>query len=236
MKRFLGAILAAGLWTGCGVDGPGGSVDINLDLIVATNNPNSFSIAGLSTSFTGTRTYSWPCDAPQANLTVGSLLTSGSVRLEVFDNNGASVHDNTYEATLVGAVNTITKAGGAKGTWMLRFTFTKTLFDGAITLTADTSNLPDQISIGGTGALDVSWIFQPGWTAGPVNVSVGGMSSGSVRIRLWDGNGTAVFDQTVSGVSGYTPSPAPSGAAGVWTVQIDYTSAVGVGSVTLSQS
>jgi hypothetical protein len=236
MKRFLAAILAAVFWTGCGADGPNGGVVFNVDLIVATNNPNSFSISGLSTSFSGTRTYSWECDAPQANLAIGSMLTSGSIRLEAFDSKGALVHDNTYEATLIGAVQAITKADGSKGVWMLRFTFTKALFEGAITVTADTSNLPDQISIGGTGALDVSWIFQPGWTSGPVNISVGGMSGGTVRIRLWDGNGTAVFDQTVSGISGTTANPAPSGAAGVWMVQIDYTSAIGVGAVTLSQT
>jgi hypothetical protein len=42
-----------------------------------------------------------------------------------------------------------------------------------------------------------------------------------------------VLDQTVSGVSSFTA--APTGAAGVWTVQIDYLAAVSAGAVTLSQ-
>jgi hypothetical protein len=233
MKRILGAILAAGLWTGCGVDGPGGGLVFNVDLIVATNTPDSFSIAGVSTSFSGARTYSWSCSQGQANLSIGSTLTAGSIRLEAFDGTGALVHDNTYEAVLIGGVTAFTKAGASAGTWTLKFTFSNALWTGALTVTADTSNLPDQVSVGGTGALDVSWIYQPGWSASPVNVSVGGMSGGSVRIRLWDGGNTLVFDQTVLGVSSYTATP--SGAAGVWTVQIDYNSAIGVGAVTLGQ-
>jgi hypothetical protein len=234
MKRLLGAILAAALGSGCGVDGPGGGVLFNIDLIVATNTPDSFSIAGISTSFSGTRTYSWSSSKGQANLSIGSTLTSGSIRLEAFDGSGALVHDNTYEAVLIGGVTAITKAGGAPGTWTLRFTFSNALWSGALTVDADVSNLADEISIGGTGGLDVSWIFQPGWDANPVTISIGGMSSGSVRIRLWDGAGTAVFDQTVSGGAAY--SATPTGAAGVWTVQIDYNSAIGVGAVTLSQT
>lgn len=233
MKRLLGAILAAGLWTGCGVDGPAGGLLFNVDLIVATNTPDSFSIAGLSTSFSGSRTYSWSCSSGQANVSLASTLTDGSIRLEAWDGTGALVHDNTYEAVLIGGVDAFTKANGHAGTWTLKFTFTDALFEGALTVTADTSSLPDKISVGGVGGLDVSWLFQPGWTTAPVNVSIGGISGGSIRIRLWDGGGTLVFDQTVPSCASY--AAAPCGAAGVWTVQMDFNSAIGVGAVSIGQ-
>src|SRR5204863_6218661 len=170
----------------------------------------------------------------QANISVGSTLTNGSVRLEVWDGANSLVHDNTYESVLIGGVDTFTKSGGVPGTWTLRFTFHNALFTGAFTVHADTLDDADSLSIGGTGSLDVSWIYQPGWGATPVHVSAGGMSAGSVRVRLWDGNGTLVLDQTVSTVSAFTTDV--SGAAGVWTVQIDFFSAAVAGAVTLSQT
>jgi hypothetical protein len=231
MKRILGAILAGVLVAGCGSGGT--DLLFDLDLVVATNTQDDFSIAGVTTSLSGTRTYSWSCTQGQANLSIGSTLTAGSIRLEAFDGTGALVHDNTYEAVLIGGVTAFTKSGGSSGTWMLRFTFNNALWTGALTVRGDTLNDPDSISIGGTGALDASWIFEPGWDTTPVSVSIGGVSGGSIRVRIWDGSGTPVLDQTVSGVSAFTAGP--SGAAGVWMVQIDYTSAVGAGAVTLSQ-
>src|SRR5438477_11221116 len=120
MRSFLGAIFAAGLWTGCGADG---ATDLffALDLVVATNTPDQFSIAGVSTSLSGTRTYTWSCSQGQANLSIGTTLTDGSIRLEAFDGTGALVHDNTYEATLIGGVDAVTRSGAAAGSWTLRF-------------------------------------------------------------------------------------------------------------------
>jgi len=235
MKWILSALLAGLFGVGCG-SGGGGGTDLlfDLDVVVATNNPDSFSIAGVSTSLSGTRSYSWSCSKGQANLSLGSALTHGSIRLQAFDSTGASVHDNTYEATLIGGITALTKSGAAAGTWTLIFTFDHALWSGALTVTADTLNEPDEISIGGTGALTVSWIYQPGWDATPVHVSIGGVSGGSVRVRLWDGNGTLVFDQTATGISSITMDG--SGAAGVWTVQIDFDDAVSAGGVTLSQT
>ena len=60
------------------------------------------------------------------------------------------------------------------------------------------------------------------------------MSAGTVRVRLWDGNGALVLDQTVSTVSAFTTDV--SGAAGVWTVQLDFSAAAVAGGVTLSQT
>lgn len=232
MRHLLGTLFALALGTGCG---SGSSTDLllNLDVLVATNTPDSFSIAGVSTSLSDTRTYSWSCSTGQANLSIGSTLTNGSIRLEVRDGSDALVHDNTYEAALIGGVTAFTKSGGTPGTWTLKFTFHHALFTGALTVRADSSADPDQISVGGTGALDTSWLFQPGWTTTAVNVSIGGMSSGSIRVQIWDGVGTLVYDQSNGGVSAVTGSP--TGAAGVWTVQIDFNSTVSAGAVTLSQ-
>ncbi len=231
MYRTLGAILILGLAAGCGDSGT--NLLFDLDLVVVTNNPDDFSIAGVTTSLTTTRTYSWSSSKGQANLSIGSTLTSGSIRLEVWDKNGTLVHDNTYEAALIGGVTAFTMSGGVSGTWTLRFTFDHALFTGALTVKADTLDDPDEVSVGGTGDLDCSWIFRPGWDATPVGVSIGGVAGGSIRVRLWDGGNTLVLDQTVSGAASFTANP--SGVAGVWTAQIDYTSAIGAGAVTLSQ-
>ena len=233
MRSILGAILAAALWTGCGSSG-GTDILFALDLVVATNNPDSFSIAGVSTSLNGTRTYTWSCSRGQANLSIGTTLVGGSIRLECMDGSGALVHDNTYEATLIGGVDAVTRSGAASGTWTLRFTFHDAVWTGALTVTADTLNDPDAISIGGTGLLDGTLIYQPGWNTNPVNISIGGMSGGSVRVRVWDGAGTLVFDQIASGISAVTGTP--TGTAGVWMVQIDFNSAASAGAVTLSQT
>lgn len=229
--RIAAVVLAATLAAGCG--GNGTDLLLDLDLVVATNTPDNFSIAGVSTSLSGTRTYSWDCSKGQANLSIGSTLTYGSIRLVVKDGAGATVHDNTYEAALVGGITAFTKSGGTAGTWTLTFTFNNALWTGALTVKADTLDDPDAISIGGTGALDTTWIFEPGWNTNALDVSIGGVSGGSVRVQIWDGTGALVLDQTVSGVTAY--SGTPSGAAGVWMVQIDYSNAVSAGAVTLSQ-
>ena len=231
MKRLLGMLLAGGLCAGCGPDSAG--LLINLDILVVTNTDNDFTIAGVSTGINGTRSYSWKCDEGQANITIGATLTAGYIRLQAWDAGGTLVHDNRYEATLLGAVKAFTKSGGTPGIWTLKWTFHNAMWSGGLTVKADTFNDPDAIDIGGTGALDVSWIFQPYWDANPVNINVGGLSGDYIRIRLWDGTGALVYDDYFFGGGG---GPAtPSGAAGVWTVQIDFNSVVSAGAVTLSQ-
>lgn len=231
MKHALGAILACFLVAGCGSGGT--DLLFALDLVVATNTPDSFSIAGVSTSLDGTRTYSWSSSKGQANLSIGSTLVAGSIRLKVYDGNNALVHDNTYEAALAGGVTAMTKSGGAAGTWTLQFIFSNAFWTGALTVHADTLDDADEISIGGTGSLDTSWIFEPGWNANPVNVSIGGVSGGSVHVLILDGGGATILDTVVTGVTAF--SGPVSGVAGVWLVQIDYNSAVSAGAVTLSQ-
>ena len=107
------------------------------------------------------------------------------------------------------------------------------MFTGALTVQADTLDDPDSITVAGATSLDVTWVFEPGWTANPVNVDIAGMSSGTVRVRLWDGNNTLVYDNTFFGIGGGTATP--TGAAGVWRVQLDFNSCISLGAVTLDQ-
>src|SRR4029078_2737761 len=88
----------------------------------------------------------------------------------------------------------------------------------SLTPTAEKTPDPDVIDIGGTGSLDTSWTFNPGWTAADVNVTVGGMTDGIVHLRLWDGSGDKVLDEFFCGVAGSTVKA--NGAAGHWTAQI----------------
>ena len=232
MKRLLGILLAGGLWTGCGADS---ALDllININILVVTNDPDDFAIAGVATNISGSESYLWDCSTGQANLSIGATLMNGWVRLQAWDDNGKLVHDNRYEASLTGGVTAFTKSGGAPGIWTLKFTFREAFWTGALTVKADTLNDPDAVDIGGTGALDVTWIFEPGWDANPVNVTVGGMSGGSIRIRLWDGDGHLVYDDVFFGIAGGTATP--SGAAGVWMVQLDFNDCLSAGAVTLAQ-
>jgi hypothetical protein len=229
-KSILGALFAA-LAGGCGDTGT--DLLFDLDLVVVTNNADDFSIAGVSTALTTTRTYSWSCSTGQANLSIGSTLSNGSIRLEVHDNAGNLVHDNTYCAVLIGGITAFTKSGGAAGTWTLKFTFDHALFTGAITVKADTLSNADGISVGGTGALDGVLIFEPGWNTTALNVSIGGVSSGNIHVTITDGAGFEVFNQTNGAVTALNANP--SGAAGVWLVQIDFDHTVGAGAVTISQ-
>ncbi len=233
LKRLVGAAVAAALWAGCG-PAVSHAPYVPLDLLVVSSAPDSFSVAGVRFAVSDTRTYAWSCSRPQADLSIGSILSQGSVRLEVFDGAGALVHDNTYSATLLGDVTAVTRSGGTPGAWTLRFTFHSAQFSGAIELTAHPQNQPNRIDVGGTDALDASWIFQPGWGAGPVHVDAGGVSAGSFRIRLWDGAQKLVLDQTVSGVGDFTKDV--TGFAGVWTVQLDFFNAAELGDITLTQS
>jgi hypothetical protein len=231
MKRLSGLILAAGLCAGC--DPTGGGVLINIDLLVVNPADDNFTITGVGTSINGSRTYAWNCSKAQANITMGSTLTVGWVRLQAWDDNGLLVHDNRYEAALIGAVTSFTAADGQAGSWTLKFTFHNAMFTGALTVQADTLDDPDEITVAGATSLDVTWIFEPGWDANPVNIDIAGMSSGTVRVRLWDGTGALAYDNTFFGIGGGTATP--TGAAGVWRVQLDFNSCISLGAVSLGQ-
>lgn len=231
MKRLLGILLAGGLCAGCDPSAVG--LIFNLDILLVTPTDDNFAIAGVSTGISGARTYGWKCSKDQANITIGSTLTAGWIRIQAWDDDGKLVHDNRYEAALLGAVTSFTAGDGKAGNWILKFTFHNAMFTGALTVKADTLDDPDSITVAGATSLDVSWVFEPNWTTAAVNVDVAGMSSGTVRVRLWDGNGTLVLDNVYIGIGGGTS--APTGAAGLWRVQVDFNSCISLGAVTIGQ-
>ena len=231
MKRLLAIVLLAGLGPSCGPGSLG--LLFYFNLLATVNVTDTFTLTGISTGVSGSRTYYLNCTTDQANLAIGTTLTSGSIRLQVLDGNGKEVHDNRYEATLLGGLTAFTSSKGHAGLWTLKFSFHNAIWTGDLTLTADKTPDPDVIDIGGTGSLDTSWTFNPGWTAADVNVTVGGMTDGIVHIRLWDGNGDKVLDQFFFGISGSTVKA--NGAAGHWTAQIVFDSCISVGAVTLGQ-
>jgi hypothetical protein len=116
--------------------------------------------------------------------------------------------------------------------WRLRFTFDEAVWAGAIVLTADTAQNEDTIAVGGTYDTNCTMIYAVGWDSGPAEASVAsGLFAGSVRLRVWDGAGALVMDETVY-VAYYGLTL--SGAAGVWTVRIDIDGAAMGGAVFVS--
>jgi hypothetical protein len=232
MKRLLAILLVAGLGPSCG-PGSGGSF-ISFNLVVPINLPDTFTLTGVATDVSGSATYLWDCSANQANITLGTAFTNGTIRLQVWDGNGMLVHDNKYEATLAGGLTAFTAANGASGLWTLKFTFRNAMWAGDIVLTADTTPNPDAITIGGTGSQDSVLKYEPGWTANDVKITVAGMTSGIVAITMWDGNGTKVYEDIFFGIAGMNDTVS-GGAAGTWLVRIEFDSCLNVGAITISQ-
>lgn len=236
MKRLSILLLVA---AGCG--GGGGGDDLfdalpGVDpILIVVNEPDDFSLVGTG-SISGTEFYDWPCSTPQANLTFAGGMTSGSIRLEVWDDAGVLVHDNVYPGTFAGGIDAVTAPGATPGLWTLRFTFSDALWSGAIELAADEFGDPDEIVVGGGYAFSATWFYQVGWGAGPAQVDVGsGLSAGSFRIRMWDGAGALVYDRTFWVGNPAVSEPTAAGVGGAWTVRIDFTSTANGGGIVLSQ-
>src|SRR5690349_5111782 len=100
MKRLLAILLVAGLGPSCGPGSLGAF--LNFGLIVPVNVPDTFTISGVGVGISGSGSYLWDCSTGQANVVIGSTLTAGWIRLQAWDGNGKLVHDNRYEATLLG--------------------------------------------------------------------------------------------------------------------------------------
>jgi len=232
MKRLLAILLVAGLGPSCGPGSLGWFV--NFSMLAPISVPDTFTIAGVGTNVSGSGSYLWDCSTGQANVTLGTSLIDGTIRLQVWDGNGMLVHDNKYEASLNGGLTAFTAADGASGIWTLKFIFRNAFWAGDITLTADTTPDPDAITIAGTGSQDSVMKFEPGWTANDVNITVAGMTSGTVAIEMWDGNGTKVYDDIFFGIAGMNDTVS-GGAAGTWLVRIEFKSCINVGAITISQ-
>jgi hypothetical protein len=221
------------LLAACGpdADGDGGAV------LTVVNTPDSFSLSGAGGAHDGVKTWGWSCGDDQAEIVMAEAISSGTIRLEVFDASGALVHDNTFPALQSGSVTAFTAPGGAPGVWTVRFTFVNATWAGAIVLRADGMNEPDAITVAGSYSMSATWIWNPGWAAGPAQVTIAsGLSSGTIRVRAWDGAGLLVYDQTFAApMSAAVADATAPGAAGTWTVRLDVTNAVNGGAVVLKQ-
>lgn len=240
MRRVVAVLLAAALLPAC-MPNDAADILLGINLLIPVNGTNHFSISGVSTSVDGQRTYSWVTTKGQANLSLGSILAAGSIRLEVFDQNGTLVHDNTYKAFHDGALTAFTDAGGVAGTWTLRFTFNNAGWSGSLSVDADLSDNLDAVDIAGLSSFSTTLTYRAGWAAATAGkVSVGGVGGGSVRVRVWDPSlnpavDGALYDVTVNSGVGVSNDPIPAAGAGTWTIVIDYSSASGAGAVTISQ-
>lgn len=240
MTKLVALLLAAALLPACG---PGDAADIllGINLLIPVNSANHFSISGVSTSVDGQRTYTWTTGKGQANLSLGSILAAGSIRLEVWDDNGTLVHDNTYKAFHDGALTAFTDSGGVAGTWTLRFTFNSASWSGALTVDADLSDDLDAVDIAGLSSFSTILTYRAGWAAATAGkVSIAGVGGGSVRVQVWDPSlnpavDGALYDVTVNTGVGVSNDPIPAAGVGTWTIKITYASASGAGAVTVSQ-
>lgn len=223
----------------CGGGGPGGAVGDSAEVAVldVDTPPDRFELDASFAGYTGSASYAWTCGAGQAHITVSGGISSGSFRLEVFDAAGAAQFDCTFPAVTGDEIRTITKPGGLAGGWTLKFTFNDITWGGEIVLDADTTGAPDEIHVEGGFILSATWQFRPGWLAGPATVEFeGGLSSGSIRIRVWDGAAVLRYDRTFSGAMGGSVSEqTASGAAGVWWVRLEFSNATAGGSISVTQ-
>jgi hypothetical protein len=182
----------------------------------------------------GTYVYKWFCGARQANLAV-SGVTGGALRIEIWDDGGAVVHDNWYDNGLTGGLTAMTCPGGVGGDWQLRFTFSKVASVGAINIEADMVDSPDHIVIAGATSMESSLEFEAGWTSGPAQISLNSaITQGTVRIRMWDGKENLVLDCTNLGVLvGSTNGESNHGEAGTWKILIDFDEVSTAGAITI---
>ncbi|HTF56662.1 MAG TPA: hypothetical protein VK661_05440 [Planctomycetota bacterium] len=228
------AIPLAGCWTGDGAL-PGAQIVFPGLPPLAVNSPNTFTMVPMGPILNGTYAYTWSCGVGQANLTIAGI-TGGSIRIEIEDGAGAIVHDNRYDGGLMGAISAMTSPDGASGDWRLRFTFENVASVGAIAIDADLYDDPDDITIAGAYALESTYFYEAGWPAGPAQVTLASaISLGTVRIRMWDGNGALVMDRTNFAIFiGAFNGDSDSGAAGTWRIRIDVDAVATAGAITIT--
>jgi hypothetical protein len=234
--RIAAALLAftlAGCWSGSG-SMPGTQVVIPGLPPLVISSPDSFSMIPIGPVMNGTFEYDWSCSESQANLTIAGI-TGGSIRIEIEDDAGTVVHDNFYDGGLIGAIDAMTSPDGAPGDWTVRFTFQDVASIGAIDIEADTFDQPDDITIAGAYALNSTYEYEAGWPAGPARATIASaISLGTVRIRMWDGDGDLVMDRTNFAIFvGAFNGDSHSGAAGTWRIRIDIDAVATAGAITI---
>lgn len=199
---------------------------------IVTRDDDSFTLVGMGGIQSGSLDYGWTCTKPQANLLVGGM-TGGSTRIEIRDAAGVVVHDNVYGGGLMGAVTAVTAPDGVPGRWNIKFTFTMAIGISTITIDADVMNDPDAVSIAGMFQMSGRLEYRVGWPAGGGAISVTtALSFGTVRVRVWDGDGALVFDRTAYalGIGIFEEETGP-GAAGSWRIVLDIDAAAVGGSI-----
>jgi hypothetical protein len=240
MKKLMAAALLLSLggsqMGGCGSGG--GGVFVSYVVVVNTTDQFTATLVGFDVDSTIDRT--WVCTEPQANLTIGSSMFSGSVHIVVEDDNGDVVYDNIHSGN-VGGVTVQTAPGGVPGVWRVFMDFDDAAWAGAIVLEADNPPTLDAISIGSGISNDDSLIFYASWdtTTVPVHVSMAsGLSAGTVRVRLWDPDdpiGTPSFDMTINtGTGAVSQDIDTAAAAGTWMIQIDFTGCTLGGAISIT--
>lgn len=224
--------LAASQMGGCGSGG-----GIFVSYVVVVNNPDQFTATLVGFDVDSTIDRTWPCNSSQAEVTIGSSMFGGSVHILVEDDVGTVVYDNTHSGT-IGGITLKTRPGGVPGAWRVFMDFDNAAWAGAIVLSADNPPTPDAISIGTGVGNDDSLILFADWdtTTVPVHVSVAtGLTAGTVRVRLWDPDdpvGTPSYDLLINtGTGAVSDDVDTAAAAGIWTIQIDFTGATLGGAV-----
>lgn len=222
--------MAALLVPACGgFGGPGGN--LQTATVVVVNNADTFSVSIVGFDCDETVDQNWTCTTGQANLTIGSSVSAGSVDIVVYDGAGAVVYANSHNA--VSGLTVQTRPGGTSGTWRVVTAFSDATLAGAITLNADTAPPDaDQVTLTSVFGTSDFYTFHAGWGAVSANVIIGGVSAGSLAVVIRDGSNAEVFNMAVpsGGFSG-TTSP---GQAGTWTIELDFSGASLAGSVSIT--
>ena len=235
MKKSM-IVLALAL-AGCGSDGSssgGGSAGDPGVLPLVLSTPNSFSLLPVGPVRDDTYQYTWNCGSKQANLSVAGVK-GDALRIEIWDEGGAVVHDNWYQGGLDGVIDTITNPDGVAGNWRLRFTFVNITSLVGVDIQADVLGTPDDIVIAGAYDLQSDYEYQAGWTSGPARATLSStLTQGTVRIRMWDADGTLVLDRTnFTTLVGDTSGNSNHGVAGTWTIRIDIDAVATAGAITI---
>jgi hypothetical protein len=229
MKRWTTGLALAALSAtqmgGCGGGGGGGGVLPSFATVVVVNNPDTFTVSVSGFDYDGTVDRAWSCSTSQAELTIASSLTAGSVRVRLYDHVNALVYDNTHDS--IGGLG-VTSRTGTAGTWRVIMDFDDVTLAGALVLEADTLGSPDAITLSSAFGSNDLYTFHAAWGAVSADVSVGGVSVGSLDVSIWHGGqdpqSDAPFYTATVGTGGLNATT-PAGQAGTWTIRLDFSGA-----------
>ena len=197
-------------------------IDVPINPVVL-NVPDFFSLEAIGVFSNRSFDYDWTCTDDQANIEAVFATGEAAVRIRILDAAGALVHDNTYSIALPGRVQAVTRPGGMPGTWHVHFEIYAIAWAGSLSIGADLGNMNDRIVSWGGLNLYGTQLFHVAWGAREGFFELrNGLNTGSLRVRMWDGAGTLRMDETaVAPFSALFQRVSSTGAAGVWTIQLD---------------